>query len=94
MQTPAQTRVLQKVSITTDIEAEEIKLNVHITAPSFFMPQKYKSLLLPVNGDSEEIIFKLVPVDLGRQVVEIEFFHECIRVGYALVETNVKDSVL
>lgn len=67
---------------------------MHITAPSFSTSHKYKSLLLPVNRDSEEIVFKLVPVDLGNQMVEIEFFHECIRVGYVLVETNVQDSVL
>ena len=92
-QTPLQTRVLQKVSIPTELKTKIIKLNVHITAPGFFISHKFKSLFLPVNGDSEEVIFKLVAVDLGRQVVEIEFFHECTRVGYALVETQVKDSV-
>ena len=91
VQTPAQTRVLQKVSITTDIEVKEVTLYVHITASGFTMQQRHKPLILPVNGDSEEIIFKLVPVDLGEQVVEIEFFHQGSRVGYVLVKTNVKN---
>ena len=76
------------------MEVEQVTLYVHITASGFTMQQRHKPLILPVNGDSEEIIFKLVPVDLGEQVVEIEFFHQGSRVGYVLVKTNVIRSLV
>ncbi len=45
--------------------------------------------LMPVDGDSEEIVFKLYPAERGNQLVEIEFFYENSRVGHVLVKTYV-----
>lgn len=87
---PKLTRVLKKVTVVVGGEVEQVTLDVHITAPGFAVQQWHKPLVLPVSGDSEEVVFTLVPLELGEQVVEIEFFHEASRVGYALVTTNVK----
>lgn len=87
---PKLTRVLKKMIVLVHGSVEQVTLDVHITAPGFALQQWHKPLVLPVSGDSEEIVFTLVPLELGEQVVEIEFFHEASRVGYVLVTTDVE----
>jgi CHAT domain/WD domain, G-beta repeat len=86
---PRFTRVLKKIALTVGIKTEQIKLNVNITAPGFAVRPYQQQLIFPVNGDSNEVIFILVPLETGNQVIEIEFFLGTTRVGYVLVQTNV-----
>ncbi|GAB1542299.1 hypothetical protein NUACC21_49730 [Scytonema sp. NUACC21] len=86
---PNVTRALKKITIPLTSGVEQAKLDVAVTAPGFKILQCYKQMILPVNGDSEEVTFMLLPAELGEQVIEIEFFHEGLRVGYVIVETRV-----
>ncbi|MEM8722587.1 MAG: hypothetical protein AAGE84_25410 [Cyanobacteria bacterium P01_G01_bin.39] len=90
LRVPKQTRTLQKISISTDSKRKIVNLYVQITAENFRMQHKRKQLILPVDGDSEEVIFQLTPIELGEQMIEIEFFHDGSRVGYAIIKTHVK----
>lgn len=93
VQIPKQTRVLQKVSIPTDSEVGTVQVDLQITAENFNIKQRRKQLKVTKNIDSEEVVFQLVPIKLGEQMIEIEFFHEYSRVGYTIVKTNVTSKV-
>ncbi len=85
------TRVKEKIAIPIDLDAKEAKLNVNITAGKGFAisPQHSQEMNISVDGDSNEVIFSLFPVQEGTQIIEIEFFKEATRIGYVIVETYV-----
>ncbi|MCP4405926.1 MAG: response regulator [bacterium] len=86
---PPTTRVLQKMTIDVEKPAEPILLDVHVTAPTFAIQPRRQSLRVQIDRDSEMATFLLFPLELGKQTLEIEFFHQSLRVGYLLVTTTV-----
>ncbi|TRT73881.1 MAG: CHAT domain-containing protein [Microcystis sp. M_OC_Ca_00000000_S217Cul] len=86
---PKFTRVLEKIWLTVGLNTKQVKLNVKVTAPAFAIRPYQQQLTVPVKGDSNEVIFTLVPLERGEQVIEIEFFRGATRVGYVIVQTNV-----
>jgi hypothetical protein len=86
---PKFTRVLEKILLTVGLNTKQVKLNVKVTAPAFAIRPYQQQLTVPVKGDSNEVIFTLVPLERGEQVIEIEFFRGATRVGYVIVQTNV-----
>jgi hypothetical protein len=71
-----------------------VTISVQVTAENFIVKQRGQKMIISGNKDSEEIIFELTPIELGEQIIEVEFFHECARVGYVIVTTNVKSQVV
>jgi len=86
---PEFTRVLEKILLTVGRNTKQVELNVKVTAPAFAIRPYQQQLTVPVKGDSNEVIFTLVPLERGEQVIEIEFFKGATRVGYVIVQTNV-----
>jgi len=86
---PEFTRVQEKILLTVGRSTKHVKLNVKVTAPAFAIRPYQQKLTVPVKGDSNEVIFTLVPLERGEQVIEIEFFRGATRVGYVIVQTNV-----
>ncbi|WP_262382305.1 hypothetical protein [Microcystis aeruginosa] len=86
---PKFTRVQEKILLTVGRNTKHVKLNVKVTAPAFAIRPYQQQLTVPVKGDSNEVIFTLVPLERGEQVIEIEFFRGATRVGYVIVQTNV-----
>ena len=86
---PKFTRVLEKILLTVGRNTKQVELNVKVTAPAFAIRPYQQQLTVPVKGDSNEVIFTLVPLERGEQVIEIEFFRGATRVGYVIVQTNV-----
>jgi CheY-like chemotaxis protein len=91
IQAPQETRALEKIRIEKDTEEVEMAiLDIQITAENFTLKKRKKQLEVPAHVCSETIMFDLVPIEIGEQIIEVEFFHECSRVGYAIVKSNVK----
>jgi CheY-like chemotaxis protein len=90
IQSSQETRALEKIRIEKDTEVEIAILDIQITAENFTLNERKKQLKVPAHLCSETIMFDLIPVETGEQIIEIEFFHECSRVGYAIVKSNVK----
>ena len=86
---PKFTRVQEKILLTVGRNTKHVKLNVKVTAPAFAIRPYQQRLTVPVKGDSNEVIFTLVPLERGEQVIEIEFFRGATRVGYVIVLTYV-----
>ncbi|CCI25922.1 CHAT domain-containing protein [Microcystis aeruginosa] len=86
---PEFTRVQEKILLTVGRNTKHVKLNVKVTAPAFAIRPYQQRLTVPVKGDSNEVIFTLVPLERGEQVIEIEFFRGATRVGYVIVQTYV-----
>jgi len=86
---PEFTRVQEKILLTVGLNTKQVKLNVKVTAPAFAIRPYQQQLTVPVKGDSNEVIFTLVPLERGEQVIEIEFFRGATRVGYVIVLTYV-----
>ncbi|WNF16637.1 CHAT domain-containing protein [Microcystis protocystis FBCC-A270] len=86
---PKFTRVLEKILLTVGRNTKQVELNVKVTAPAFAIRPYQQQLTVPVKGDSNEVIFTLVPLERGEQVIEIEFFRGATRVGYVIVQTYV-----
>jgi hypothetical protein len=86
---PEFTRVLEKILLTVGLNTKQVELSVKVTAPAFAIRPYQQQLTVPVKGDSNEVIFTLVPLERGEQVIEIEFFRGATRVGYVIVQTYV-----
>lgn len=77
-------------SHTVENKLQPAILDIHLTAENFDLEQKRQRLIVAVDEKPKEIIFELTPNKLGEQIVEIEFFHKCSRVGYVIAKTDVK----
>ena len=66
-----------------------VVLDVHVSASGFAIHKPRQPMKVPVDGESDELTFALFPVEEGEQVIEIEFFQGSMRVGFALLKTNV-----
>jgi CHAT domain len=86
---PLKTRARKKLKIDVPPKVKKINVEINVTAPTFAMQERRKGMSMLLNNDSEEVTFTLIPVELGEQVIEVEFFYESVRVGYVLVKTHV-----
>lgn len=68
---------------------QEINLSVFVTAPAFSIDRQFAPLTIPYNCDSEPVFFGLTPIKIGPQLIEIEIYQECERIGYYTVKTEV-----
>jgi|GEM_PF-6845414 len=89
---PAETRVSRKVAVEVDPEVKEVSLTVVLTAPGFATDSPVRTMVMPVEGDSEEVVFPLFPLSKGEKTLEVEVFHGAERVTYLLVRTRVEYS--
>jgi hypothetical protein len=87
---PKATQVMSKVKTSLKSGIEIIEIDVQITAQNFAKQEIRQVLTVPIDKDSDEITFTLFPRELGEQLIEIEFFYEASRIGYVIVQTNVK----
>jgi len=74
-----------------EIEERKIDLLVIVSAAGFDIDQRWRKLSVPFGQDSEIMQFELVGHMLGSHIVEVEFYHSTVRVGYVVVETQVVD---
>lgn len=86
---PTLTRVLKKISVLVARDVKTVHYDIYITAPTFDIKEHKKTMSMPVDGDSEQVSFDMVPTEWGTQTFEIEVFHGSSRVGYLLVDTWV-----
>jgi hypothetical protein len=89
---PLRTRILQELFLTARKDIKEISVDVVVTAPGFALQQPHKPMLVPVEGDSKEICFYLYAVEIGEQIVELEFFQDSTRIGHIMLKTTVTKS--
>lgn len=68
---------------------KETSVTVFVTASAFSMTQRIVSFTVPIDRDSQSVSFKLIPLFLGSQIVEIEMFNRGDRIGYYTVQTEV-----
>lgn len=87
---PAQTRVTKAFQLELSSTESEVALDVHLTAPCFAVHKPHRTMVVPANGDSEVLVFTVIPVEAGDQAIEVEFFHAGSRLGYFLVSTVVQ----
>jgi hypothetical protein len=69
--------------------SRESILAVHVTAPAFKVAPPLALMRVPVSQDSDIVVFELMPVEAGRQMIEIEMFFRAERVGYFTFESEV-----
>jgi hypothetical protein len=83
-----------QVRDTDNESSQSIFISAFTTAPSFDINQKISTLELKKDGLSYagEVILTLIPRELDKQIVEIEFFRNSFRVGYYLLETEILTS--
>ena len=84
---PARTRVASRLRIARE---EIINIDIHVTASGFVIDRTHQRMSIPDAADSEEVVFELIPVAVGDQMIEVEFIQRGSRIGYALVTTSVK----
>ncbi len=65
-------------------------VDVEITAPSFKTQKQREQLIFSPGENSNEISFTLIPIEKGEQVIEVEFFLEASRVGYVIIQSEVR----
>lgn len=68
---------------------KETIVRIFVTALSFSIDRHFATLTIPIDRDSESVSFKLTPHSIGTQIVEIEIYPDCERIGYYTVKTEV-----
>jgi small subunit ribosomal protein S17 len=79
-----------KYSMGKDLELAKISLDVCITALGFKVEDECQSVTFPASKPAK-VSFTIIPQKAGKQVIEIELLKSATRVGYIIVETDVKD---
>jgi hypothetical protein len=72
------------------IGEESINVDVLLTAEDFeIIGDDFRSLIIPVNRDSDPLIFEMVPQTLGAKKVKVEFFQNNKYIGGITTNTTV-----
>ena len=86
---PASREMESKKMVIEALE-EDTTIDVLVTAEDFEIEGRdYRSLVVPAEGDSIPVVFKMVPQSPGRKKVKIEFFQEYRYIGGLVTETTV-----
>lgn len=64
-------------------------LTVFISAPAFELDHSVETLLIPFGQDTKPLFFMLTPTLPGSHAIEIEFYHETSRIGYAIATVEI-----
>ena len=71
-------------------EAESTTIDVLVTAEDFeIIGDNYRPLVVPVDRDSEPILFQMVPQLIGEKKVKVEFFQDSKYIGGVIATTTV-----
>jgi len=70
--------------------AEHIVIDVLVTAEDFeIVNSNFSTLVIPLDGDSEPLLFWMIPQSVGEKKVKVEFFQDSKYVGGVTVRTTV-----
>ncbi|MGD2088746.1 MAG: CHAT domain-containing protein [Candidatus Aminicenantes bacterium] len=86
---PLETVVRKFVQITVDNLEKSVKLTLKMTAPDFQVDKSQKTMNVPIDEDSDKVVFKMKPLSVGKQIVEIEIYWNALRIGYFALEIEV-----
>jgi hypothetical protein len=75
----------------SDIE-KNINLRIIITAPDFHVDKNQKTMNVPIDKNSENVIFTLYPKTSGKHTIELEIFFRAARIGYIILETIANEA--
>lgn len=75
----------------SELERQVVNLIVMVSADNFQVDSRWRTLVVPLETDSEVVQFVLTAVRPGSRLIEIEFFHSTARIGYVVVNTEVVD---
>jgi serine/threonine protein kinase len=83
------------MSIRVPASAKEVAVDILVTAEGFeIIGAVCHALVVPLDGDSESVLFTLVPRALGEKKIKIEFFQEGRYIGGATAATTVVQPTL
>lgn len=85
-------KVLSEFRIRCGIREEQIHLLVFVSSAGFSVDSAMKPMEVPVSRNSEKLDFVMTPIELGKQVIHMEFYKGADRVGYITLETRVLKS--
>jgi hypothetical protein len=74
--------------------SRESIFSVHVTALAFTVAPSIALMRVPVDQDSDIVVFEMTPVEAGTHVLEIEMFFRSERVGYFTIESEVINSTV
>lgn len=86
---PLETAVRQFVQIPVDNLEKSVILILKVTAPDFQVDKSQKTMNVPIDEDSDKVVFKMKPLSVGKQIVEIEIYWNALRIGYFALEIEV-----
>jgi hypothetical protein len=89
---PTDTILARLVNVPFLEEIKESILSIHVTAPAFEMSSHTAKMRVPIDGDSDLVTFEMIPLEAGPQMIEVEMFYNCERVGYFTFESEVRSN--
>lgn len=87
------TGTIVMLNIPLKREEEPPDIDIFVMAPGFEIPEFRKTLTVPLNRDSDLIEFILIPQELGKHYVFVEFYQESKLLGRAIIDVEVKRKV-
>lgn len=86
--TPELEKYAMEMSVSS--KCDSIELDVLVTADGFeILDHNFKKLVVPINNDSDPIVFPLRAKAVGNQNIKVEFFQDSRYVGGLTVSTTI-----
>jgi hypothetical protein len=89
IESPVDTILKEFVNVPFLEGSKQSTLAVHVTAPAFKVTPPLTMMRVPVDQDSDVAVFEMTPIEVGKQVIEIEMFFRAERVGYFTFASEV-----
>ncbi len=81
--------LLQRLARLQVLRAEgTVTLFIKVTATAFSLSPHLARIQVPADGDSDLVRFRMIPLEPGMHLIEIEVFSGADRVGYFTLETE------
>lgn len=92
LQRPLESTVRQMLQVPfRDYEKTSI-VSIEITTSNFKIDETRKQMRVPIDEGSEIVCFNMTALQVGKQVVEVEFFWNAMRIGYFGLEIDVLEN--
>ncbi|MBD3229690.1 MAG: CHAT domain-containing protein [Candidatus Lokiarchaeota archaeon] len=81
------------LNIPVKIEEKVPEIDIFVVSPGMEIPENRKTMKVPLDSDSDIIEFTLIPKELGKHYIFIEFYQESKMLGRAILEVDVKKKI-
>ncbi|TFF87527.1 MAG: CHAT domain-containing protein [Promethearchaeota archaeon] len=81
------------LNIPLKLEQKIPEIDIFVVSPGMEIPENRKTMKVPLDSDSDIIEFIIIPKELGKHYIFVEFYQESKMLGRAILDVEVKKKI-